>query len=336
MTFPIPIPSATPIRGGMTHAVVAGACLVLGVPISGHAADVETIRAGWTAFDEIAFGSQIVRLRAFGPDGDLALDQRSELVQSDEGWLRKLSDAVKPGGGVPGTSIRGANPQYSMILSEDDTNGDSSEWVLSDLKIQKGEIASHLTQFGHDDHLINIDCGRNLAELAKLDHFEWLITEQSKGQVKVSLSVEQDEERKRSAQRIVGGTLILDPENYYVVKEAEISTIEFDTPTTKKIRNQYSVTDGVPHIASQEIIAELPDGKEVRTIREFSDVALKWEGDRSIFYASHYGIPEPPPVRVPGSYRFPMWLFTFIGGVILAAGGAAAVYRATRLRPTGR
>lgn len=71
---------------------------------------------------------------------------------------------------------------------------------------------------------------------------------------------------------------------------------------------------------------------------DFPDQRLRFEFESRLGVAHadakyrlrDYGLPEPPAARAPGSYRTPMWIYYFIGGVLLTAGGAMAVYFGTK------
>lgn len=310
-------------------ATVLGANAFAGAAGAVSPGTVEIVEA-WREFDALRFARVDNVFRAFSGSSTVpTIEQRSELTQTQTGWLRSLEvrESVASDSSRRFT-IRGANPGYSFVVKK---NSSDNEWTLTDAVSTPNQMDKLPEDFGHDDFLLSLDSD-SVLRLATLPHFRMTVEEATDNNVVVAISLDRDEQNKRTGTPIYGGKLTLDPRHYFVVKRAELDVAEGDIPLKKVIENEFIVENGVPLISSQTISVTLPDGSIHRTERVFEECSLDWAGDDGMFYLSHYGLPEPVETRAPGSYRTPNWLYWFIGGVLLTITGAFAIHRATRAR----
>lgn len=126
----------------------------------------------------------------------------------------------------------------------------------------------------------------------------------------------------------------LDSEHdYRIVRAATEPKSDSPRPLRQTWECTYDPTTGLVATAKETSHRERPDMSPPAAAEEQVERRYDWSypgpTDRSELYLAFYGLPEPE-FRTPGSYRTPLWLYYFIGGVLFVGVGAFFAHRAVR------
>jgi hypothetical protein len=218
----------------------------------------------------------------------------------------------------------GENARYRFRLAKDKPN---DEWVLKNVERLTPEEAERIEASRRGDLLAIGSLGR-ADELLSRDDVDIRSIEQVGDAVIVKFAPA-PAANPDSLGGFASVEMSLDPQAMFVIQSAKVLYMPSSNTKEQLIENQYDIENGVPYKRRSGIRSVYSDwANRVSSEVELREFDLDIPDER--FTLTHYGLPEPPDLRVPGSYRTDPWLYYFFGGVLCVAVGAFFVYRVTR------
>lgn len=245
-------------------------------------------------------------------------------------WQSFLSQG-KPNGASKGL-VRGYNPRYVFALAR---KSPKSAWVLTDINVGADRNTSELAEYalnatGWVSSLVQFR-GRSLATLMQQPAFRLLKAEPVMQDGVEMVRVEFDnphpwQEEGKPFYPIQGGTLILDPNHYWCLRQADVRCLYSGATSTEHQEAEYGDSKNgylIPRRAVERVENTDLSGKRVsqlviETTYELEEASVL-PGDQE-FTTLAYGIPEPFDVQAAAQKpRWYLWLGV-AGGVLLLLG----------------